>query len=368
MVFGVFAPALEQQYTPPKSRELQNMNMELLVGTYTGKGSKGIYLLDFDQNSGKLSNERLLIETSNPSFVTYDRDKKFVYAVNEGREGQVSSFQWNSDRSALQAVNQQSSEGSSPCYLELNPEEDLLAVANYSSGNLSIYKIGNGGEIQPMPTVIQHEGAGPVKPNQESPRAHCVRFDPNGHFLYAVDLGIDQIISYPVLNGEVGKAVSSIAMDPGDGPRHFIFHPSLNLAFVVNELGSSVVSMKIDHKTGKLARIDKASTLPNDFTGKNYCADIHITSNGKFLYASNRGHQSIAIFEVSEDGKLRRIGIESVHGEWPRNFTLSPDEKHLLVANQNSDNITVFNINQETGLLSYTGHEYKLSQPVALKF
>ncbi|MBK8505043.1 MAG: lactonase family protein [Saprospiraceae bacterium] len=298
---------------------------QLLVGTYTDKESKGIYLMDFNPSNGELSNSRLLVETPNPSFLTYDKKRQYVYAVNEGQSGQVSSFKWNDDRSGLVAVNQQSSEGSSPCHIELNDRENLLAVANYSSGNLSIYKMGAMGMIQPAPTVFQHQGSGPLLPSQEGARAHCVKFDPNGKFLYAVDLGIDQIITYPVLDdATVGSSVSTFSLDPGDGPRHMIFHPSKDLAFVVNELGSSVTSMKIDHTTGRLQRVEKASTIPSDFQGKTYCADVHITKNGKFLYASNRGHHSIAIFKVSDAGALERIGIELVRGEWP-NFRF-----HLL--------------------------------------
>jgi 6-phosphogluconolactonase len=356
---------ISDQVTKKQSNEMQ----QLLVGTYTDKESKGIYLLDFNPSNGELSNERLLVETPNPSFLTYDKKHQYVYSVNEERDGQVSSFKWNDERSGLVNVNQQSSEGSSPCFIELSPKEDLLAVANYSSGSLSIFKVGNMGMIQPAPTVFQHQGSGPVLPNQENARAHCVRFDPNGKFLYAVDLGIDQIITYPVMdNTTIGPAISKFSLDPGDGPRHMIFHPSKDLAFVVNELGSSVVSMHIDHATGQLQRIAKISTLPDDFQGKNYCADIHITKNGKFLYASNRGHHSVAIFKVSDEGELELIGIEPVRGEWPRNFTLSPDEKHLLVANQNTDNITVFEINSDTGLLTFTGQAFNLSKPVALKF
>lgn len=367
-ILAVLFTSFKWEGSNRKNSELQNKNMEVLVGTYTGKGSDGIYSLDFNPESGTLSNSHLLTDAKNPSFLTYDHRRRFVFAVNEGNEGMVSSFQWNHEQHSLNLISQQSSEGSSPCHLELNPEENLLAVANYGSGNISIYKVDDEGKIEANPTIFQHSGSGPVKPNQDGPRAHCVKFDLNGKFLYAVDLGIDQIVTYSVNGSKVGEQVSSVSMDPGDGPRHLIFHPNLDLAFAVNELGSSVVSMKLDHETGKLERVDKASTLPDDFAGKNYCADIHMTSNGKFLYASNRGHHSIAIFKVSDEGGLERIGIEPIKGEWPRNFTLSPDEKYILVANQNSNNITVFQIDDQTGLMKYTGNEFTLSQPVALRF
>lgn len=353
-----------KEETPP-----QIASIELLVGTYTDQESKGIYLLDFDPATGSLSDTRLVVETTSPSFLAISKDRNHVYAVNETAPGNVSSFQWNEDRSSLSAVNQQPSQGDHPCFVEMNTAQNLLSVANYSSGTISVYPVDNAGMIGAATAIHQHTGSGPVKPNQNAAHAHCAKFDPNGKFLYAVDLGIDQLISYPIdEQGVVGKASSSLALDPGDGPRHMVFHPSLDMAFVVNELSGTVTSLSVNHESGQLEKIDTKSTLPADFEGNNACADIHISSNGKFLYASNRGHNSIAVFSVTEKGELELLTTESVQGDWPRNFTFSPDEKFLLVANQHSSNITVFAVNTETGLLSFTGHELSVSHPVCLKF
>ncbi|NND34384.1 MAG: lactonase family protein [Saprospiraceae bacterium] len=342
--------------------------MKLLVGTYTGEGSDGIYSLDFDPIAGSLSNPQLVAETTNPSFVCISKDRQYIYAVNETRSGMVSSFLWNHEDDNTTLISQQPSEGDHPCHIELSEQEGLLAVANYSSGNISIYSIDAPGTIASGPIIFQHQGSGPVVPNQKGARAHCVRFAPNGKFLYAVDLGIDQVVSYPIISGKVGESNAQVRLDPGDGPRHLIFHPNKDLAFVVNELSSTVVSLQADHQSGEFKRVDKASTLPEEFDGKNYCADIHITQDGKFLYASNRGHHSIAIFEVTGQGGLKRIAIEPVRGEWPRNFTLSPDDQFLLVANQNTNNVTVFEVNPATGQLTYTGREITISKPVSLRF
>ncbi len=347
----------------------QNQVIELLVGTYTGEESEGIYLFDFDTATGEITNKRLVAETANPSYLTISKDRQLVCAVNEGQDGKVTSFKWNAERDRLALVSQQPSQGDYPCYVDLNGRESLLAIGNYLTGNFLIYNIDPSGVIQEGPTVRQHEGSGPFLPNQESAHAHCAIFDPNDQFLYAVDLGSDQIATYPISNGDrVGELSSSLKFDLGDGPRHMIFHPIKNLAFAVNELSQSVVSLQIDHSTGRLEKVDKASTVPEGFEGKNFCADIHLSADSKFLYASNRGHNSIAIFSISETGELELIGTESVRGDWPRNFVLSPNGKYLLVANQNSNNITVFAVNPETGLLSYTDQEIALSKPVVMKF
>lgn len=358
-----------QQTAEADSHAESTAPWELLVGAYTGQGSEGIYLFDVDPATGKLSNQRLTVETVNPSYLTMSKDRAYVYAVNETEDGQVSSFQWNEDRSQLMPLSQQAALGDAPCYVEINDAENLLAVGNYLTGNIAVFSVNEQGLIQDSPVAYQHEGSGPVQPNQVSAHAHCVKFDPNGRFLYAVDLGIDQVISYPISEaGAVGAASSRLAFDPGDGPRHLIFHPNKAMAFVVNELSSSVVSLAVDHTTGQLTKIEKVSTLPDDFEGTSYCADIHLSPDAKFLYASNRGHNSIAIFSVSENGELNRVGVEPVRGDWPRNFTLSPDGRYLLVANQKSNNITVFEVDPNTGLLTFTGQEVSISQPVVMKF
>jgi len=342
------ACAQSQQQSTPKD-EINMPTLELLVGTYTGEESKGIYVLDFDTKNGTLSAPRLVVETPNPSYLSLSKDKKYVFAVNEGKDASLSSFAWNDQRSQLLPINQQASNGDYPCYLALNDKENMLSLANYGSGNISVYAVGDKGMLEPSFASFQHTGRGLVEPNQKSPHAHCTEF--MGDFLYAVDLGIDKILSYPVkADGNIGEASTHFSLDPGDGPRHVIFHPkNKSLAFVVNELSSSVVSLKVNPANGSLEKIAKVSTLPKDYTEKSYCADIHISVDGKFLYASNRGHNSIAVFSVGAKGELEKIGITSVEGDWPRNFTLSPDDRFLLVANQKSDNITVFKRDPLTG-------------------
>lgn len=358
----------------PKSGEENQQNeteppatIDLLVGAYTGSGSNGIYQLQFDPATGQLSDSVLLVKTTNPSYLAISKDRQLVYSVNETGEGSVSSFKWNHEANQLTQLSTQSTEGAHPCYVDLNASENQLAVANYSSGNMAVYTIGAGGEIQPGPQIKQHEGSGPVDPNQKGPHAHCAVY--KGSFLYVVDLGIDKILAYPVAaDGTLGDPQTALALEPGDGPRHLIFHPTMAMAFVVNELSSSVVSLQTDLEKGVFEAIDKKSTLPDGYTDKNADADIHITGDGKFLYASNRGHNSIAMFAVSDDGMLTGLGHEPVQGNWPRNFALSPDDNYLLVANQESNNIVVFKRDVATGRLSATGNTFTLSKPVCLKF
>ena len=348
----------------------ENENVvRLFVGTYTNDSSKGIYSFDFDAKTGQLSNEKLLVEVSNPSYLTLSKNKEVVYAVNEDNPGKVSSFGWNTDKTQLELRSEQPSEGIHPCYVSFDENKNRLAVANYSSGTLAVYPVNEKGIIEKSIQRENHEGNGPVKPNQESPHVHCVQFDKNSNFLFAADLGIDQIISYPVAtDGTLTKQQIALQMEPGDGPRHFVFHPKKDILFVMNELSSTVVSAKVHLETGILEKIDRKSSLPQDFTGESYGADIHISSDGKFLYATNRGHNSIAVFSVAEDGLLNLLETISVHGDWPRNFALSPDENYILIANQNSNTITVFKRDSTTGLLAYTNNEYKMGAPVCLIF
>lgn len=347
---------------------IQNKSVKLLVGTFAEGHDQGIYQLDFNPETGVLTNSRHVAVENRPGYLYLSKDGERVYSSNGTQPGSVSVFKWNKDKTALDKMGNLSSKGDGACYIGLSPDEDLLAAANYGSGGIVLYPVDPNGEVVDDPQEIQHEGSGP-HPNQKSAHAHCVQFSSNGNFLYAVDLGIDQILAYPITQEKkLDKAVVSLQLDPGDGPRHLIFHPTKNMAFIINELSSTVVSASVEPLTGKFKKIDKQSTLPADYKGKNSCADIHLSPNGKFLYASNRGHNSIAVYSVSDSGHLKTVAIESVQGDWPRNFTLSPDGNFLLVANKNSNNITVFQVDKEMGSLKYTGNQIGIPQPVCLKF
>lgn len=341
--------------------------LEVLVGTYTTGSSQGIYKLVFNPVDGSIENKGLVAEIGNPSYIIATKDNKYVYAVSENEFGEISAYKWNVDRSKLELINKLSVEGMHPCFAELNATEDMIAVANYSSGNITVFKLNSDGSLKEVPQIRQHNGKGTSLPRQDSPHAHCAKFYKD-KFMYTVDLGLDEVASYSIdSSGDLGQKKTALKTDDGDGPRHLIVHPTKNVSYVINELSNSILVSEIDQGSGRFNRIQKISTLPQGFDGESFCADIHITKNGKFLYASNRGHNSIAIFSVDDAGKLTFLDTESVRGDWPRNFIVSPDDKFLLVANQKSDNIVVFSINQETGLLVLTEHELKISMPVCLK-
>lgn len=343
--------------------------VELLIGTYTQNDSKGIYKATFNEATGTLENPLLIAETENPSFLCQSADKKTVYSTNEVKDGSISTFTWNADRSALTQLSKKPTEGSAPCHITLNGAQNLVASANYSSGTLTLYRTNAQGNLIDEPQVRHHEGSGPVLPAQKSAHTHYAAFAPNDKYLYAVDLGIDKVLSYPIsADGDLGEKQIALQMDPGDGPRHMVYHPTKDIVFIINEHSNSIVSASVDHNTGAYTRIDKKSTLPTDYSETSYCADIHISKDGKFLYGSNRGHNSIAVFSVSDEGMIALIDTVPVEGDWPRNFTLSPNGNYMLVANQKSDNITVFKIDKNTGLPTYTGQELKLSIPVCLSF
>ena len=348
--------------------EESSTNLELLIGTYTGDGSDGIYMADFSVDSGIISNLRLVAETENPSYLAISADRDHVYCVNENTDGDVTSWRWNEDRSGLMELSKRKSHGDWPCYVAVNTAETILATTNYGTGNASFYEIEPSGELSGEAAIYQHKGNGPHA-NQAGPHGHCAIFGRFEKYIYAVDLGIDQILAYPIKDDNmIGAPKVAFNTSPGDGPRHLVFDPSRDIVYIVNELSSTVISAAVDHDKGTFRHLDKKSTLPKDFEETNYCADIHISDNGRFLYASNRGHNSIAVFRVFEDGKFGLIENVSTEGETPRNFVLSPDNRFLLVANQNSNSITVFEVEQTSGRLKYTGHQIQISKPVCLKF
>lgn len=352
--------------TACSTKKEASVPFEILVGTYTGSGSQGVYRVMMDPVTGRLTGGDLVANTPNPSYLAVSKNGQFVYAVDESDTGYVASFKREKD-GQLSKTSMQPTMGSAPCFVDISSSGNTLAVANYMSGNVAFYSLDENGKIQSNPTIHQHNGKGPVIERQESAHAHCAVFDPAGKFVFVVDLGIDKIMAYPLSGGTAGPGHIALALEPGDGPRHLIFDPSGSKAYVINELSNSVLLLKADLENGTFETIQRISTLPSDFTGKSQCADIHLSENGLFLYASNRGHNSIAIFSVAEDGRLTLLGVEPVHGDWPRNFAISPGGKFLLAANQRSGNIAVFSI-LPTGGLTYTGEELKIDSPVCLKF
>jgi 6-phosphogluconolactonase len=348
----------------------------LYIGTYTGPESKGIYAFKFDDASGALTSLGLVAETPSPSFLTASADGRFVYAVNEvgmfegERAGSVTAFSVDAATSKLTPLNTVSSRGGSPCHLMLDRTGRFLAVANYGGGNFTIHPVGTDGRLGPAATVLTNTGSGPHQ-RQRAPHAHMVLFSADNKFLYGADLGVDRVHAYR-FDAATGAATpaetSSGVVAPGAGPRHLALHPNGRLGFVINELVSTITTFARDTTTGALTARGTISTLPSGFTGASSTAEIEMHPNGRFLYGSNRGHDSIAAYEVSASGDLRLVEIESTRGRTPRNFTIDPSGRWLLAANQATHTLAVFRIDPSTGALEPAGELASVPSPVSILF
>lgn len=336
----------------------------VFVGTYTGDtGSAGIYACRLDHATGALTVLGNGPKIENPSFLAVDTKKKRLYSVGELGDGGVHAFSYDPQSGALQLLNSQPSKGSYPCHLGLDPKGRYLLTANYGNGVVARYGLDKDGKLEP-PVFDQHTGTGPNKARQEGPHAHSFTPEPTGRLAYSCDLGTDEVILYRVDNGLT--RITDVKMAPGAGPRHFALHPNGKLAYVVNELDLTVTACKRDGRNGKLTPFQTLSTLPRPKTDADSCADIHVAPSGKFLYASNRGHDSIAIFALDAAGNMTPIGHESTQGKTPRNFGLSPDGSLLLAGNQNSGTIVTFAVDKKTGKLSAIA-QAKVPAPVCIK-
>jgi len=355
---------------PEKNKTARNNDgFQFFVGTYTGEESQGIYkyLLKPD---GKLEPEGLAAKSENPSFLAMSHDHKFLLAVNEIENeegmGTVESYKINDDR--LDFISRSSSGGAHPCYVSVNSDGYVLS-ANYSGGNVGLLKLDKQGKLSDLLDIQQHEGRGSSE-RQKGTHAHSAMFEADDMNIISVDLGTNELW-FSRLEENRQKLVPSyphrIRMESGAGPRHLDFHPDGNWMYVVNELDCTVTLLKKDEH-GKYQRGPSVSTLPDGYSETNYCADIHVSSDGKFLYASNRGHNSIAVFKVLKNsGLLKPVGHHSTMGDWPRNFSLSPDEEFLVVANQKSGYIVSFKRDKNTGELGYI-HKLEAPEPVCIKF
>ncbi len=350
----------------------------LYVGTYASGRSEGINICRFDATSGDLTLLDVVVGVANPSFLAIDFTYRFLYAVTEVSRfdgqagGAVSAFSIDAKTGGLTFLNQTFSHGASPCYVSVDRQGKWVLAANYSSGNCCVLPVQEDGRLGDATDIVQHSGSGADPRRQSGPHAHSILFDAANRFVFAPDLGIDKIMIYR-FDATAGKLLPNdppfAQVKPGAGPRHFDFHPSGKYAFSIHELDSTMASYAYDEAKGSLQEIQIVTTLPEGFTGDNTCADVHVSPNGKFLYGSNRGHDSIVIYAIDEnDGKLTYVGHESTRGSTPRNFNIDPTGNFLLAANQNSNSIVVFHIDAQTGKLEFTGNSIEVSRPVCLKF
>jgi len=349
----------------------------LFIGTYTeheGSQSKGIYVYRIDPSSGELTFEWEARGILNPSFLDIHPHQNFLYTVNEVRRfggeegGGVSALSVDSASGELNFLNAYSSRGQDPCYISIEQTGRFALVANYTSGNVAMLPIQADGQLGPATDVVQHSGSSVDPERQTEPHAHCIRPDPTNHLAIATDLGADKLLIYR-MDLENGKLIKhgEVKVRPGAGPRHVTFHPNGQFMYLINELNSTLIVYRHQSDAGSLEELQTITTLPEGYKDRNSCADLHICRN--YLYASNRGHDSIAWFLIDNNtGRLSYQGRIASGGREPRGFVIDPSGTFLLAAHEKSDNVVVFKIDQATGKLSLTGHEAKLSQPVCVRF
>jgi 6-phosphogluconolactonase len=353
------------------------------VGTYTEDAgaptkSKGIYAYRFEPSTGQVTALGLAAETVNPSFLAVHPNGRFLYAVNEvgnyqgPNSGGVSAFSIDHATGKLTLLNEVASRGADPCYLTVDRTGNYVLVANYTGGSVAVFPVHSDGKLGEASAFVQHTGHGTNPQRQEGPHAHSINMSPDNRFAYVDDLGLDELVVYKfdATKGTLTPNNPPFAkLDPGAGPRHFALAPNGKFAYVVAEMKSTVNVFSNNPKTGALLPLQTISSLPKEFSGENDDAEVEIAPSGKFLYASNRGHDTIAVFTIDQSqGTLTPIEYASTKGKIPRSFEIDPTGKFLFAENQKSDNIVIFNIDQKTGRLTPTGKVVDVVSPVSVKF
>jgi len=348
------------------------------VGTYTNTKSQGIYQLELDTVAGSLTAKGLAGATENPSFLAIHPNHRFVYAVNEisnfeGRSaGSVTGFSIDPSAGTLAQFSRQSTRGAGPCHLSVVRDGKVLLVANYGGGSVVALPLGGDGRMEPVASFIQHEGSSANPARQKEPHAHSINIDLAQRFVVAADLGLDRVFVNTLDTATARLAPNAppfVKLTPGSGPRHFAFHPDQRHAYVINEMKSTVVTFDYDANHGVLTERQTISTVPDDYKGSNSTAEVQVHPSGKFLYGSNRGHDSIAVFTIEPaTGQLTAMGQVATRGKTPRNFGIDPTGRFLIAENQDSDSLVLFRINPTSGGLTSTGPIVEVPSPVCVKF
>jgi 6-phosphogluconolactonase len=380
--FFLLALSLTTASTSTGTNDSPRNKYLLYVGTYTEKDSKGIYAFRFDAATNELTPLGLAAETTNPSFLAIDPTRQYLYAVNEvsnykgASSGAVSAFDISHQNGKLSLLNQVPSRGADPCYIAFDKTGKFALVANYTGGNVAVFPVRkdtqDAGHIAESSAFVQHAGSSIDKERQQGPHAHWIETTPDNRFAIAADLGLDRLLVYR-FDAKTGVLTPNdppyASLDPGAGPRHLAFHPSEKFVYALNELQSTITTFTYDRSRGTLQKLSSISALPKTFSGSNTAAEIKVHPGGKFLFASNRGNDSLAVFSINtQSGDLTLVDFFPTQGKTPRNFEIDPTGKLLLVANQDSNNIVVFRIDPGSGRLTPTGQTLSVPAPVCLKF
>lgn len=356
-------------------RKVSSSPITVYVGTYTDAGSRGIYRFRVDPASGVPTAPVLVAESENPSFLALSPDGRYLYAVNETDHfdakgsGAVTSFAVDSRTGGLRFLSQQSSQGADPCHLSVDDEGRHVLVANYTGGNVAVLPVGKDGRLEPASCVRPHSGHGP-RPQQKGPHAHEIVFDPTRRFVLSTDLGADRVFVYrfdPARGVLEANDPPFADVEPGSGPRHLAFDRSGRFVYTINELASTIIALSWDGKTGRLAPFQTVSTLPAGFEGENDTAEIVVSPDGRFVYGSNRGHDSLVVFRLdASSGRLSLVGEVSSGGKTPRSFAIEPSGRWLLAANKDTGTVVVFRIDPTSGLPSPVGSPVRVDKAVSV--
>ncbi|MDX2247170.1 MAG: lactonase family protein [Bacteroidia bacterium] len=347
----------------------------IYAGTYSVRGSEGVYVLEFQRDSNRLEIIQTAKTPESPSFLEVSPDGRFLYSTNRAgldtttKFGSVSAFAINPADGKLSLINEVSAYGIGPCHIQFSEDAKMLYLSHYSSGSLSVLSVEENGAVGPLADSLTHTGRSVDTVRQNEPHTHSAQPVPGTPYFMVADLGLDKLLIYEMKNGKITPApLPFVATEPGTGPRHFAFHPFSQRLYVGEELTSSVSVHEFDANAGSSMQIQRLSTLPDTFSRRNSVADIHFSPDGRFLYVSNRGHNSLAIYSVEDEtGKLTLVGFQETMGKIPRNFLMDPLGEFVFVAHQETDNIVGFRRDTQTGKLTPAGIDVNIPSPVCLK-
>lgn len=378
---AVLAMASGKLSFTPTSRSTAH-KLLVFIGTFKGESSKGIYAWRFDSGSGEMEALGLVAAASRPFFLAVHPNRRFLYAVSRPSPvdrqhiGVVLSFAINSQTGQLTALNSLPSRGIDPAYLSVDQNGENLLVANFGSnsgqGNVAIFPIRRDGSLAEASDFVEYNGSGVHPQRQQGPHSHAINVSPDNRFVLVTDLGLDKLFAYR-FEARRGKLTANspafAALHPGAGPRHLVFHPGGRFVYVVSEIQSTITTFAYDSRDGSLKELQNITTLPKEFTGVSSAAEVQVHPNGKFLYASNRGADTVAAFSIDPNsGSLTLIGLWPAEGKTPGNFAIDPSGSWLIVANQNSDSIVLFRLDQKTGRLQPTGKSFAVGTPSCVRF
>nr|WP_275582962.1 lactonase family protein [Gracilibacillus alcaliphilus] len=336
------------------------------IGSYTKKASRGVYRFVLDTEAKQLSNVELAAPLDNPTYLTVSKDNRYVYAVSkEGDQGGLTAFEITDDQGNLKQLNSQTTPGSAPCHVSVDSHNQLVVTANYHTQLVEAFPANQDGSLQ-APSSVKQEGSGPHE-RQEKPHLHYAGYTPDEQFVVVVDLGSDTITTYRPNDGTL-EEVNVLKTKPGSGPRHLAFHPNGKYAYVMTELSNEVIVLSYNQEDGRFEEVQYISTLPEDFTDNSQGSAIYLSSDGRFVYAGNRGHNSIAVYRVLDDFTVEFIEWTNTEGDWPRDFVLDPSEQFIVASNEQSGTIVLFERDAEKGTLTLLQKDVEAPEAVCLKF